>query len=124
MGIPITREVANDSAKHPEVQDPSCTAAGTSGTDSPRTNVAHRRASVAGRPGQRPKPQVTDLVALLVDIDWQNVWRGQVGVVVDIHGEGQLEVEFRDRASGDSFQYLAIPVEHLLVLHQHQHPEN
>ena len=93
-----------------------------------------------GYTGPRTFPVLGDVVALLVDIPWQNVWRGQVGKVVDLtvaptytatsdshslamRPQRKVGVEFRDSSSGLSFQLLMIPSDDVMVLHQQQHPD-
>mmetsp|Transcript_22656 Transcript_22656/g.57993 ORF Transcript_22656/g.57993 Transcript_22656/m.57993 type:complete len:153 (-) Transcript_22656:275-733(-) len=69
------------------------------------------------------KPQPNDEVVLLVDLPWQNLWRGSVGIVASAHRPDKVDVEFTDRDSGDSYQFLSIPTEQLLVLLHNQLPE-
>jgi Domain of unknown function (DUF4926) len=61
--------------------------------------------------------KLLDVVALTVDLPTYNLWRGQVGTVVDIlAGETALEVEFSDRA-GRTYESLGLRPDQLLVLH-------
>ena len=87
--------------------------------------------------GPTSNPVLGDVVALLVDIPWQNVWRGQVGRVVELtstpasystthlsqRSQRKVGVEFRDVSTGMSFQLLIIPANDVMVLHQQQHPD-
>lgn len=128
MGIPFRQEPARKKAKytntraHPKSEDGfsslfgSSTAPATSSTAEPSSTD-----DVVG--GPRNKPVVGDKVALLIDIPWQNIWRGQVGTVTDKRGSDRLEVEFIDETSGDSFQLLAIPFQELMLLQFNQHPD-
>ena len=48
--------------------------------------------------------KLLDIVALTVDLPNDNLWRGQVGTVVEILANGQaFEVEFSDR-SGRTYE--------------------
>jgi hypothetical protein len=56
-------------------------------------------------------------VALTVDLPEYNLWRGQVGTVVEIlAGGAAFEVEFSDRA-GRTYQSLGLRPEQIMVLH-------
>jgi Domain of unknown function (DUF4926) len=58
-----------------------------------------------------------DVVALIVDIPDQNLWRGQVGTVVEILASGTaFEVEFSDQ-QGRTYESLGLRPEQLMVLH-------
>ena len=58
-----------------------------------------------------------DVVALTVDLPTYNLWRGQVGTVVEIlAGETAFAVEFSDRA-GRTYESLGLPPDQLMVLH-------
>jgi hypothetical protein len=49
-----------------------------------------------------------DVVALTTDLPQENLWRGQVGTVVEILGEGTaFEVEFSDR-DGRTYELLRL----------------
>ena len=57
-----------------------------------------------------------DVVALTLDLPDVNLWRGQVGTVVDIlAGGAAFEVEFSDR-NGRSFASLGLRPNQLMVL--------
>uniref|UniRef100_A0A061SEZ9 Uncharacterized protein n=1 Tax=Tetraselmis sp. GSL018 TaxID=582737 RepID=A0A061SEZ9_9CHLO len=71
----------------------------------------------------RESPRQNDLVALTVDIPWQNVWRGQVGVVASVSDSDKVEVEFSEMSTGETFQFLRIPIEQLMVLRFNMYPE-
>lgn len=58
-----------------------------------------------------------DVVALIVDIPDQNLWRGQVGTIVEILASGTaFEVEFSDQ-QGRTYESLGLRSEQLIVLH-------
>ena len=58
-----------------------------------------------------------DVVALTVDLPAENLWRGQVGTVVDIlAGGAAFEVEFSDR-EGCTFASLGLRPDQIMVLH-------
>jgi hypothetical protein len=59
--------------------------------------------------------QLSDVVALLVDIPAQGLFRGQVGTIVEVL-VGAYEVEFSDD-EGRTYAELALTPEQLLVLH-------
>ena len=60
--------------------------------------------------------QPLEVVALTVDIPELNLWRGQVGTVVDILGAGRaLEVEFCDR-DGRTYASLGLRPDQVMVL--------
>ena len=43
------------------------------------------------------EPKLYDTVALLEDLSEENLWRGQVGAIVEIYNQGEaFEVEFVD----------------------------
>jgi hypothetical protein len=57
-----------------------------------------------------------DVVALTVDRPQDNLWRGQVGTVVEILADGSVfEVEFSDR-EGRVYESLGLRPEHIMVL--------
>ncbi len=61
--------------------------------------------------------KLLDIVALTVDLPEYNLWRGQVGTIVDILAGGSaFEVEFRDR-QGRTFESLGLRPDQLMVLH-------
>jgi hypothetical protein len=58
-----------------------------------------------------------DVVALIEDIPEENLKRGQVGTVVDVHTPDVFEVEFSDNENGRTYAMLALKTEQLMVLH-------
>jgi hypothetical protein len=61
--------------------------------------------------------KLLDVVALTVDLPEYNLWRGQVGTVVDSLANGQaFEVEFCDR-EGRSYESLGLRPDQFMVLH-------
>jgi hypothetical protein len=61
--------------------------------------------------------KLLDVVALTVDLPQYNLWRGQVGTVVEILAEGSaFEVEFSDR-NGRTYESLGLRPEQIMVLH-------
>jgi fibrillarin-like rRNA methylase len=57
-----------------------------------------------------------DVVALTVDLQEYNLWRGQVGTVVEILGDGEAyEVEFSDR-DGRTYESLGLRRDQIMVL--------
>jgi hypothetical protein len=61
--------------------------------------------------------KLLDVVALAVDLPEDNLWRGQVGTVVEIlAGGAAFEVEFSDR-EGRTYESLGLRPEQLIVLH-------
>ncbi len=62
-------------------------------------------------------PKLLDVVALTVDLPQYNLWRGQVGTVVEtLSGGTAVEVEFSDR-EGRTYESLGLLPEQILVLH-------
>ncbi len=60
--------------------------------------------------------KLLDIVALTVDLPQDNLWRGQVGTVVEILTNGQaFEVEFSDR-SGRTYESLGLTPEEFMIL--------
>jgi hypothetical protein len=58
-----------------------------------------------------------DVVALVVDLPEHNLWRGQVGTVVDLLDGGRAyEVEFSD-STGRTYASLGLSAEQIMVLH-------
>jgi len=56
------------------------------------------------------------IVALTVDLPGYNLWRGQVGIVVDILAGGQAyEVEFSDR-DGRTYESVGLRPDQIMVL--------
>lgn len=63
------------------------------------------------------KIKLLDVVALTVDLPEYNLWRGQVGTVVDIlAGGAAFEVEFSDR-NGRTYESMGLRPEQIMVLH-------
>ena len=61
--------------------------------------------------------KLLDVVALTVDLPEYNLWRGQVGTVVDILASGAaFEVEFSDR-NGRTYESMGLRPEQIMVLH-------
>jgi len=60
--------------------------------------------------------QLLDVVALTVDLPEYNLWRGQVGTVVEILANGDaFEVEFSDR-NGRTYESIGLRVNQIMVL--------
>ncbi|MBI2472050.1 MAG: DUF4926 domain-containing protein [Planctomycetes bacterium] len=58
-----------------------------------------------------------DVVALTVDLPEYNLWRGQVGTVVEILAKGEAyEVEFSDR-EGHTYESLGLRPDQIMILH-------
>jgi hypothetical protein len=65
-----------------------------------------------------------DVVALIEDLPEQNLWRGQVGTIVDILVEGQaFEVEFSDR-DGQVYASLGLRPQQMMHLYFEEHKRN
>ena len=61
--------------------------------------------------------KLLDVVALTVDLPEYNLWRGQVGTVVEILAGGTaFEVEFSDRV-GRTYESLGLRPDQVMVLH-------
>jgi hypothetical protein len=61
--------------------------------------------------------KLLDVVALTTDLPEENLWRGQVGTVVEILADGDaFEVEFSDK-EGHTYESLGLLPEQLMVLH-------
>ncbi len=61
--------------------------------------------------------KLLDVVALIVDIPEYNLWRGQVGTVVELLADGAaFEVEFSDR-NGRTFESVGLHPEQIMVLY-------
>ena len=61
--------------------------------------------------------KLLDVVALTVDLPEYDLWRGQVGTVVEIlAGGGAFEVEFSDR-NGRTYESLGLRADQIIVLH-------
>jgi len=60
--------------------------------------------------------QLLDVVALTVDLPEYNLWRGQVGTVVELLAGGTaFEVEFSDR-TGRTYESIGLYPEQIMVL--------
>ncbi|MEW5859558.1 MAG: DUF4926 domain-containing protein [Cyanobacteriota bacterium] len=60
--------------------------------------------------------KLLDVVALTVDLPQYNLWRGQVGTVVEILAAGKaFEVEFSDR-SGRTYESIGVRPEQIMIL--------
>jgi Domain of unknown function (DUF4926) len=61
--------------------------------------------------------KLLDVVALTADLPQSNLWRGQVGTVVEILANGAaFEVEFSDR-DGRTYESIGLHPEQIMVLH-------
>ncbi|MFQ5770947.1 MAG: DUF4926 domain-containing protein [bacterium] len=61
--------------------------------------------------------KLLDVVALTVDLPEYNLWRGQVGTVVEILAGGKAyEVEFCDR-EGRTYESVGLRPDQIMVLH-------
>jgi hypothetical protein len=61
--------------------------------------------------------KLLDVVALTVDLPEYNLWRGQVGTVVEILASGTaFEIEFSDR-EGHTYESLGLRPDQIMVLH-------
>lgn len=61
--------------------------------------------------------KLLDVVALTVDLPDFNLWRGQVGTVVETLATGTaFEVEFSDR-DGRTFESIGLHPDQIMVLH-------
>jgi hypothetical protein len=61
--------------------------------------------------------KLLDVVALTVDLPDYDLWRGQVGTVVEILADGTaFEVEFSDR-DGRTYESLGLRPDQIMVLH-------
>ncbi|NJK51746.1 MAG: DUF4926 domain-containing protein [Leptolyngbyaceae cyanobacterium SU_3_3] len=61
--------------------------------------------------------KLLDVVALTVDLPEYNLWRGQVGTIVELLADGAaFEVEFSDR-DGRTFESIGLRPEQIIVLH-------
>ncbi|PZU99049.1 MAG: DUF4926 domain-containing protein [Leptolyngbya sp.] len=62
-------------------------------------------------------PKLLDVVALTVDLPQYDLWRGQVGTVVETLADGSaFEVEFSDR-EGRTYESLGLRQNQIMVLH-------
>lgn len=60
--------------------------------------------------------QLLDVVALTEDLPEKNLFRGQVGTVVELLSRNVFEVEFSDD-DGQTYAMLALRADQLMVLH-------
>lgn len=61
--------------------------------------------------------KLLDIVAVTVDLPEYNLWRGQVGTVVEILANGTaFEVEFSDR-NGRTYESIGLRPTQIMVLH-------
>ena len=69
--------------------------------------------------------KLLDVVALTVDLPNENLWRGQVGTVVELLADGEaFEVEFSDspaerlrHRTGRTYESLGLLPEQIMLLH-------
>jgi hypothetical protein len=65
----------------------------------------------------RNKVELLEVVALTVDLPEYNLWRGQVGTVIELlAGSTAFEVEFSDR-NGRTYESIGLRPEQIMVLH-------
>ena len=68
--------------------------------------------------------KLLDVVALTIDLPQYNLWRGQVGTVVELLADGTaFEVEFSDR-NGRTYESLGLGPEQIMVLRFEPAPPN
>ncbi len=61
--------------------------------------------------------KLLDVVALMIDLPQYDLWRGQVGTVVETLANGTaFEVEFSDR-DGRTYESLGLRADQIMVLH-------
>ncbi|RMH74597.1 MAG: DUF4926 domain-containing protein [Calditrichaeota bacterium] len=60
--------------------------------------------------------KLLDVVALTEDLPAQNLYRGQVGTIVEILDDGVFEVEFTDD-EGQTYAMATLRADQLMVLH-------
>jgi hypothetical protein len=61
--------------------------------------------------------KLLDVIALTADLPEYNLWRGQVGTVVELLANGTaFEVEFSDR-EGRTYESIGLRPEQIMVLH-------
>ena len=66
---------------------------------------------------ENDKIKLLDIVALTVDLPRYNLWKGQVGKVIEILAGGTaFEVEFADR-DGRTYESLGLRNEQIMLLH-------
>lgn len=60
--------------------------------------------------------KLLDVVTLIVDLPAYNLWRGQVGTIVEILADGEaFEVEFSDR-DGRTYESLGLRPDQIMLL--------
>jgi Domain of unknown function (DUF4926) len=65
----------------------------------------------------RNTAELLEVIALTVDLPEYNLWRGQVGTVVELlAGGAAFEVEFSDR-NGRTYESIGLRPEQIMVLH-------
>ena len=61
--------------------------------------------------------KLLDVVALTIDLPTEDLWRGQVGTVVELLADGQaFEVEFSDR-NGRTYESIGLQADKIMCLH-------
>ena len=60
--------------------------------------------------------QLLDVVALIADIPEENLYRGQVGTVIEELAPDVYEVEFSDSSNGHTYAMLPLKSEQLMAL--------
>jgi hypothetical protein len=66
---------------------------------------------------KKERIKLLDIVALTVDLPEYNLWRGQVGTVVEILAHGKaFEVEFSDR-EGRIYESVGLRPDQIMGLH-------
>jgi Domain of unknown function (DUF4926) len=63
-------------------------------------------------------PKLLDVVALTQDLTELDLYRGQVGTIVEVYEPGVFEVEFSD-TQGKTYALETLHSEQLMVLHHH-----
>jgi hypothetical protein len=63
-----------------------------------------------------PSIQLLDVVTLLTDLPERNLFRGQVGTVVEVYEPDAFEVEFVDK-NGYTYGLETLMAENILLLH-------
>ena len=61
------------------------------------------------------KPELFDVVELLVDLPQVNIKAGQLGTIVEKHNENAYEVEFSD-SKGENLAFLAVKTDQFVVV--------
>lgn len=64
----------------------------------------------------KSRPKLLDVVALTEDLPDRNLWRGQVGTVVEDLAPNVFEIEFCDE-DGRTYASLALRTDQLMILH-------